>query len=374
MTLTGSSKSRTAGYGLALTLGLAVAAAGYISSFDNLATYASGHGFPKGWLLPVGLDLGIPALLILDWLRPSLFLRATAWALAGGTVLANAAVAGGTWTDRALHAVMPAVAILIVEAGRHLQDDPSRMDKIRLSRWLLSPIRTARLKRRMVLWEVTSYDEALKRESAILHARTVLQSAYRTGSWRETRKLVPATLKHQIATGQMPFSVLLGSDLQTSVRDWVYDTLTSIAATPPPVTTIRAETDADQADDSIEGEQDPWVTIWVTRDSLIPDGIPASVFDAAIGYAQRTYEQVGKLPTVGDFRTELGIAQARAAAIRKAIGSALDGPPVAVTEPVTEPSPKEPVFSSAKELIEFAYEPADTAATGTPSEPLPSWP
>lgn len=372
MTRVQSSKSRTAGYGLALTLGLAVAAAGYISSFANLATYASSHGFPQGWLLPIGLDLGIPALLILDWLRPSLFLRATAWALAGGTVLANAAVAGGTWTDRALHAVMPAVAILIVEAGRHLQDDPSRMDKIRLSRWLLSPVRTARLKRRMVLWEVTSYSDALTRESAILHARTVLQSAYRKPSWRATRKVVPATLLHQISTGQMPFAVLHGHDLQTSVRDWVYATLEAIAATPSPVTPVSAETRTDRIDDSVEVEQDPWVTIWVARDSLLPEGVPAPVFALAIDYATRTYTQVGKLPTIKEFRTELNIAQARAAAISRALQSALDGTPVTATEAATETDSRQPVFASAHELIEFAYEPADTARTASTSTTAPS--
>jgi hypothetical protein len=350
-----------AGYGLALALGLCVAAAGYISSFNNLATYASGHGFAWGWLLPVGLDLGIPALLILDWLQPSLFLRTVAWALSAGTVLANGAVAGGGLTDRALHAVMPAVAILIIEAGRHLQDDPSRMDKIRLSRWLLSPVRTGRLKRRMVLWEITSYDDALKRESAILHARTVLAAVYGHRYWWATRRDVPATLLHQIGTGQLPTSVLFSSDLQTAVRDWVHQALADIAAAPSPVTPIVTTTGHDCDHDCDGAEQDPWVTLRVTQYSIRPEDVPADIFAAAIGLAEHHFSQVGKLPTVEYYRTTLGTAQARAAAIRKAIQYGFENPSV-TAYPGGDSAPAAGVL--AGRVVEYRADEATTHLTG----------
>lgn len=339
--------TRKTGYALALILGLAVAAAGYISSFANLATYANKHGFPIGWLLPVGLDLGIPALLLLDWLRPSLFLRSAAWSLAGFTVFANGAVAGGEPTDRLLHAVMPAVAILIVESGRHLKDDPSRMDKVRLSRWLLSPVRTARVKRRMVLWEITSYAEALTRESAILHARTVLMAIYGKRYWATTRRHVPATLKHQIATGQLPFGVLHSTDLQTAVQAWIHQTLTEIATAPSPVALKVTATGHDPEADSEAADPDPWVMIRVAQDSIRPEGIPAELFAAAIGIAERHFAQVGKLPRVDDFRDWLTTGQARASAIRRALQSALDDPSVLADQTndsaTPEPAPTEPL-------------------------------
>ena len=237
---------RRAAYALALALGLAVAAVGYISSFDNLSSYADDHNWawPPG--LPIGLDLGIPALLILDWLRASVFLRSAAWALALGTVAANGAVADGDWTDRALHALMPALAIVIVEAARHLRDDPTRIDKIRLSRWLLSPIRTGRLWRRMVLWEITSYTEALARESAILHARTELAAHYGKRSWLRTRRHVPLSLRHLLATGQLPITVLHGLDVQTEVREWVKELLAELEPKAPEPLPVPAEQGRDR--------------------------------------------------------------------------------------------------------------------------------
>ena len=36
------------------------------------------------------------------------------------------------------------------------------MEKVRGSRWLLAPMSTARMRRRMILWEITSYRRALE--------------------------------------------------------------------------------------------------------------------------------------------------------------------------------------------------------------------
>jgi hypothetical protein len=41
----------------------------------------------------------------------------------------------------------------------------ARMEKVRRSRWLLAPMSTARLRRRMILWEITSYRRALELEA-----------------------------------------------------------------------------------------------------------------------------------------------------------------------------------------------------------------
>jgi hypothetical protein len=39
------------------------------------------------------------------------------------------------------------------------------MEKVRGSRWLLAPMSTARMRRRMILWEITSYQRALQLEA-----------------------------------------------------------------------------------------------------------------------------------------------------------------------------------------------------------------
>ncbi|MFB4307026.1 DUF2637 domain-containing protein [Actinomadura sp. GTD37] len=321
-------RGRTAAYALALALGFAVAAVGYISSYDNLSSYASAQDWAWGPALPIGLDLGIPALLILDWLRASVFLRSAAWALALGTVAANGAVADGDWKDRALHAVMPALAILIIEAARHLRDDPARMDKIRLSRWLLSPVRTARLWRRMVLWEITSYSDALTRESAILHARTVLAAHYGRRSWWRTRRLVPLTLTHLLATGQLPVTVLHSLDAQESVQAWVQEMLATLDPAPVPVQAVAEETGPDTTPDPDKIVRDRWDAIWVRQDSIRPDGVPAEVFASAIAIARREFEQAGTHITNEEMRTRLKIAKPRADATAKAIRSAFQSGPV----------------------------------------------
>jgi hypothetical protein len=122
-------------YALALAGGLTVAGVGDYMSFRNLMRYAERHDFNPGWGLPVGLDAGIPALLLLDSLRPSRFLRMAAWALSAGTVVANAAVAPDqSWVARGLHGIMPALAIVWYEAIRRLnrpEVDTSKMDRVR---------------------------------------------------------------------------------------------------------------------------------------------------------------------------------------------------------------------------------------------------
>lgn len=365
--LKGVVTARGAAYTLALTLGLAVAATGFASSFTNLAAYASAHGFPFGAALPISLDLGIPALLLLDWLRSSVFLRAIAWSLAGFTVFANGAVAGGTLRDRLLHSLMPAVAILIVEAARHLKDDPTRMDRVRLSRWLLSPVRTARLQRRMVLWEITSYSEALTRESAILHARTVLCTAYGHRSWLRTRGLVPRTLVHQLATGQLPPSVLYGPDLQIAVRDWVRETLEELALQPSMVPAGPDGSRRDQLEVPDAGDPDPWDLIWDLRDSLCPTGVQAGTFAQAIGLARNHFEQVGTHVKNADLQDQLKIQKAKANAIGQVLRTSYEnGPDLEV--PTQDPAP-----GGAAVLTGVSETPVDPARTaglnGGPYEP-----
>lgn len=218
--------ARHIAYATALALGLGVAAMGYAGSFTHLQEYGATHGFPfRGAALPIGLDLGIPALLLLDWLNRSLFLRVGAWSLALWTVFANGAVADGSLTGRLLHATMPAVAIVIVEAARHLRDDPTQMDRIRWSRYLVAPVRTVRIRARMIAWEVTSYTEALRLESAVLYAQAMLTAELGGKSWRQTRKRVPVVLLHSLRTWQMPAGLAYATDWEAAVRDWIRGTL-----------------------------------------------------------------------------------------------------------------------------------------------------
>jgi hypothetical protein len=150
-------------------IGLALSFRAVSNEFRPEFGYAS-------WAIPVGADVGIFAfsgLSILFALRdiPVRWVRFVPMALTGATVWFNVASAT-TWTARGAHALMPVLWVLAVEvcdgAIRHQMKlvKGKRMDKIRRSRWLLSPASTFRLWRRMRLDEITSFQKALDRDAA----------------------------------------------------------------------------------------------------------------------------------------------------------------------------------------------------------------
>ncbi|MGH3375956.1 MAG: DUF2637 domain-containing protein [Actinoallomurus sp.] len=338
-------------YTLALAGGLTVAGVGDYMSFRNLRRFGEQHDFSPGWGLPVGLDAGIPALLLLDSLRPSRFLRLAAWALSAGTVVANAVVTPDqSWIARGLHGIMPALAITWYEAVRRLnraEADGSTMDRVRLLRYLVSPVRTVRLRFRMIRWEVTSYREALRLESAILLARAVLVSEYGARDWRRTRKAVPGILRHQLDTGQMPAELFFGTDWTPAVRTWVRETLEDLSPAHRPV---PHEDDWAKADPSRFPDlkpQDPWELIWELRDRLVPEGTPPEVFAKAYGLARAHFEEVNRHITVDDMRERLGIRKDRAATLAKAFRTAYESDRVLMVQmqdPAAQPGelPDEP--------------------------------
>ncbi|HZE34293.1 MAG TPA: DUF2637 domain-containing protein, partial [Actinoallomurus sp.] len=77
-----------------------------------------------------------------------------------------------------------------VEVGSHVVRTRAglaagtRMDSIRISRWMLAPVPTVRLWRRMVLWETRSYPAALARERDRVLALTGLKDTYGPIAWR----------------------------------------------------------------------------------------------------------------------------------------------------------------------------------------------
>ncbi|WP_031488214.1 DUF2637 domain-containing protein, partial [Streptomyces bicolor] len=118
-------------------------------------------------------DAGICVLLALDllltWIRiPFPLLRQTAWLLTAATIAFNGATA---WPDPlgvGMHGVIPILFVVAVEAARHAIGRTAditadkHMEGIRLTRWLLSPVPTFLLWRRMKLWELRSYEQVIK--------------------------------------------------------------------------------------------------------------------------------------------------------------------------------------------------------------------
>jgi hypothetical protein len=142
------------------------------------------HGFHAATTDPARLA----AMLARLDMRPR-WVRLVPWGLTAATIYLN--VAGQhAWFGRVAHAVFPALWVLAVEAGVHVirvragLAAGTAMDRIRRSRWLLAPVRRAGLWRRMVLWEIRSYPDALARERNRVLARTGLQDTYGALAWR----------------------------------------------------------------------------------------------------------------------------------------------------------------------------------------------
>ena len=167
-----------------------IAGIGFAGSYAAVRELAVKKGFGNfSYVFPIGIDAGICVLLALDllltWIRiPFPLLRQTAWLLTAATIAFNGAAA---WPDPlgvGMHSVIPVLFVVAVEAARHavgrIADITAdkHMEGVRLTRWLLSPLPTFLLWRRMKLWELRSYDHVIQLEQSRLIERARLRARY----------------------------------------------------------------------------------------------------------------------------------------------------------------------------------------------------
>ncbi|MGW4629777.1 DUF2637 domain-containing protein [Streptomyces rubiginosohelvolus] len=175
-----------AGFGALAAAG--VGALGLVSSFDAVSDAAAGWGFSEAWMVPVGMDVAIPVfsvanLLLIRMDMALAWVRFVPWVLTLVTCGLNVSAGHGLWAKVA-HGTMPLLWVVFSEIGAHIYASRigavtgRRMDKIRASRWLLAFPSTFALWRRMTLWEVTSYADALTRERERLLARAELRERH----------------------------------------------------------------------------------------------------------------------------------------------------------------------------------------------------
>ncbi|KUN73402.1 hypothetical protein AQJ46_09370 [Streptomyces canus] len=172
-----------------------IAGIGFAGSYAAVRELAIQKGFGNfSYVFPIGIDAGICVLLALDllltWIRiPFPLLRQTAWLLTAATIAFNGAAA---WPDPlgvGMHAVIPILFVVSVEAARHaigrIADITAdkHMEGVRLTRWLLSPVPTFLLWRRMKLWELRSYEQVIKLEQDRLVYQARLHSRFGR-AWR----------------------------------------------------------------------------------------------------------------------------------------------------------------------------------------------
>jgi len=168
---------------------------GGIGSFATVRHLAAPWFGTWAWIVPVGIDIGILALLAWDLLAEYLglswpVLRWTAWAFIAATVYLNVTAGHNDLAASIMHAAMPILFITVIEGIRHLIRQytglaaGTRIERIPLARWMLAPRTTFLLARRMILWYVTSYSDGLALEYQRLLAVSRLQRDYGRWLWR----------------------------------------------------------------------------------------------------------------------------------------------------------------------------------------------
>jgi uncharacterized protein DUF2637 len=169
---------------------LALAGVGLYLSFSHVAEFAYQRlhfdSLLQGRLFALGVDVGIMVMIAVDllmaWLkRPISWIRYPVWLLTASTVVLNAASAapqGRAWglldyVAAFAHGVVPILFIMVVELGRTAIDravrpEQAERDSIPWMRWVLDPLRTLRMFRRMRLWGIGSYPEMVRRDQELL--------------------------------------------------------------------------------------------------------------------------------------------------------------------------------------------------------------
>lgn len=168
--------------------GIGVGGLGFAASFDAVSAAGARWGFQFPWMLPVGIDAAVPVftaanLLLIRLNMPLAWVRFVPWALTLVTCWLNIA-AGHSLSAKVAHGTMPLLWVVLSEVAAHVYAvkigavTGRRMERIRRSRWLLAPLSTFALWRRMTLWEITSYADALGRERERQLARAELREQH----------------------------------------------------------------------------------------------------------------------------------------------------------------------------------------------------
>ncbi|WP_424883216.1 DUF2637 domain-containing protein [Streptomyces sp. SLBN-8D4] len=186
-----------------------VGALGLVASFDAVSVAAARWGFGEPWMLPVGIDVAIPVFTVANLLLIRMdmalaWVRFVPWALTLITCGLNVA-AGHTLWAKVAHGTMPLLWVVFSEIGAHIYAvrigaaTGRRMEKVRFSRWMLAPLSTFALWRRMTLWEITSYSEALKRE----RERQLARARLRENHGRRWRSKTPRPERVLLKLGEL---------------------------------------------------------------------------------------------------------------------------------------------------------------------------
>lgn len=176
--------------GIVVTGGILIAGIGFAGSYAAVSALAQAKHFGafSRWF-PIGVDAGIAVQLSLDLLLTGLripypVIRYVAWLLTVGTIVFNAASSLGDPLAMGMHAVIPVLFISVIEAARHAVGRIADITANRLIesppliRWIIDPLGTFRIWRRMRLWQLASYNEVIAQQREVAAFRTKLRARH----------------------------------------------------------------------------------------------------------------------------------------------------------------------------------------------------
>ncbi|MFI0596574.1 DUF2637 domain-containing protein [Streptomyces griseus] len=314
------------GQELVLVVGIVLAAAvvstlGLLSSYTALETKAASWGWDWPWLLPVGIDVAIPAFtganLIL--IRMGMELRWIRWVprvLTAVTVYLNWQ-ASSTPGGRIGHAALTLLWVIFSEIASHVYGTrigavtgKKRMETVRRSRWILAPIPTARLRRRMILWEITSYGEALTRLQEQTYLRAQLKETY---GWR-WRSKAPLEQRMALKLGEAPAAL---ADTLTPEDALTIERVEESARAHPDVSALsHGETDGERERPALtsgahEGERDTDDDDAHRADGALTRSESDALTERRHSRIRRLYTELGRRPQwteIRDALTEAGLS------------------------------------------------------------------
>lgn len=341
--------------GVVVAGAVVIAGVGFAGSYAAVRELAVQKGFGDfSYFFPIGIDAGICVLLALDllltWIRiPFPLLRQTAWLLTAATIAFNGAAA---WPDPlgvGMHAVIPVLFVVSVEAARHavgrIADITAdkHMEGVRLTRWLLSPLPTFLLWRRMKLWEIRSYEQAVRLEQHRLVYEAQLQAQYGR-RWRRkapVEALMPLRLaRYGVPLAETAPHVLAeaGLDLTTAVT---VERADDQLADEPAAGGHQRALDADQSEAARH-------EVNKVEEQLLEtelDAVPQDVVDASQAAAEPVTDRQPATPVLTDDRP----AVADEAGVRPVRDE------LAEPHPFFEPSTPQPFTAPAASMVEEPY-------------------